>query len=329
MTTLRDTGIVIIGRNEGARLITCLSSLEQSELPVVYVDSGSTDGSIEAAERFGARVVRLPLDRPFTAGRARNAGFEYLTGLHPELQCIQFVDGDCQVAAGWLDFAREHLQSHPRDALVCGRRKEIHPEQSLYNQLCDIEWNTPVGEVEACGGDFMVRAQTFQDSQGFNPTLIAGEEPELCYRLRGQGWTIRRVDRLMTHHDAAMTGFGQWLRRSSRAGYAYAAGALLHRHDGNGYCRRENLRIIFWAAALPLAALLGALTVSPWMLALLLTYPLQFIRCMQQARSSAPEVPAGRYALFLLLGKWPEFYGQLLCLKRQLSGQQATLIEYK
>ena len=38
---------VVIGRNEGARLIACLDSLQGQVRRVVYVDSGSTDGRIK------------------------------------------------------------------------------------------------------------------------------------------------------------------------------------------------------------------------------------------------------------------------------------------
>jgi GT2 family glycosyltransferase len=329
MTEATTLGIVIIGRNEGERLVGCLNSLQDSAAPVVYVDSGSTDGSIEAAERSGATVVLLPQDQPFTAGRARNLGFRSLTELHPELEWVQFVDGDCQVADDWLSFARNYLQTHPADAIVCGRRKEMHPEQSLYNRMCDFEWNTPVGEADACGGDFMVVAKAFVDIDGFNNRLIAGEEPELCFRLRQQGWKIYRADKMMTHHDAAMTHFGQWLRRTTRAGYAYAARAALHRHVPGGFCRRENLRIFFWAAALPLAILAAAALVSGWFSLILLAYPAQYLKLWIWVRRSDPEMPAPRFALLLLIGKWPEFGGQLIFLSRWLRGAEQTLIEYK
>ena len=240
---------------------------------------------------------------------------------------MQFVDGDCRVAEGWLAFATDFLRSRPDTAIVCGRRKEIHPEHSLYNLLCDIEWNTPVGEAEACGGDFMVRARVFSDVSGFNPDLIAGEEPEMCFRMRSRGWKIHRAAPLMTLHDAAMTRFGQWLRRSSRSGYAYAARGALHWHTG--YCRRENLCIAFWAGLLPVLSLLGALLFTPWCLLLLLLYPLQYARLAQHTRRVDPGADAAVYALFLVLGKWPEFYGQLVYLLRRLRGQRPTLIEYK
>ena len=321
--------VVVIGRNEGPRLVRCLDSLAGRGTLLVYVDSGSTDKSLDEARSRGALVVELEHDRPFTAGRARNSGFRAARKAAPGIRYVQFVDGDCEVANGWLDFAAAHLDQHPRTAIVCGRRKERFPERTVYNRLCDIEWDTPVGETDACGGDFMARAEAFAAVDGFNDMIIAGEEPELCFRLSAAGWGITRVDQLMTIHDAGITRLGQWARRSSRAGYAYAARAALHWRAPGGYCRRENLRIIFWAAALPAAALLGSLFLTPWSALLMLAYPLQFLRIRRQVQGEHPTAPAGTFAFFLLLGKWPEFWGQLMFLARLVSGREQRLIEYK
>lgn len=322
-------GGVVIGRNEGERLVRCLKSLLGSEAPLVYVDSGSSDGSPERAAELGAEVVKLPDDLPFTAARARNAGFARLMSSHPDVTYVQFVDGDCEIVHDWLAFAVDFLERNPDVAIVCGRRKERYPQASIYNLLCDIEWDTPVGEAESSGGDFLVRASVFQAVRGFTDDLIAGEEPEMCYRMRKLGWKVYRADRLMTLHDAAMSRFGQWVKRTSRAGYAYAARAALHLRDGGRYCWRENLRISAWAFGIPLVIALSALTISPWAALLLLVYPLNVLRLARQTRKRKPGSAALAYAFFTTLGKWPEFYGQVLFLVRGLRRQQQRIIEYK
>src|ERR1700733_8869724 len=70
-------GVVVIGRNEGQRLITCLQSLSDATA-VIYVDSNSTDGSVKAAQDRNINIIELDLSVPFTAARARNAGFTRL-----------------------------------------------------------------------------------------------------------------------------------------------------------------------------------------------------------------------------------------------------------
>ena len=329
MVSSSNIGLVVIGRNEGARLVRSLESVAGRVHSVVYVDSGSTDDSVAEAEQRGARVVDLPMGQPVTAGRARNAGFTALLEADPDLNFIQFIDGDCALAPDWLDTARDFLEAHPTHAIVCGHRQELHPEHTLYNRLCDLEWYGPAGDAEACGGDFMVRADVFAEVSGFNPILIAGEEPEMCHRIRRAGYRVHRLDASMTYHDAAMTHFRQWARRTSRSGYAYAARAALHWRDGTRFGWRENGRIVIWAALLPLASLVAAIALSPWWLLLLLLYPLQVIRQWRRLGREQPNQPVVAAALFVVLGKWPEFHGQCLFLARALTRREQRLIEYK
>src|SRR5207248_7579001 len=129
----------------------------------------------------------------------------------------------------WLERAEQELKVRPEVAVVCGRRRERFPEGSVYNRLCDMEWDTPVGEAESCGGDAMMRVKAVRATGGYRAALIAGEEPELCLRLREAGWKVLRLDAEMTLHDAAMTRFGQWWKRAVRAGHAFAEVSWLHR----------------------------------------------------------------------------------------------------
>ena len=153
MLHLKRIGLVVIGRNEGERLRQCLLSGIGKVAHIVYVDSGSTDGSIELARALGVDVVELDLSTPFTAARARNAGFAHLLQKDAQLEFVQFVDGDCEVVEGWIGSALAQLEAQSDVAVVCGRRRERFPEQSIYNRLCDMEWDTPIGEAKACGGD--------------------------------------------------------------------------------------------------------------------------------------------------------------------------------
>lgn len=327
MTQRHSIGVVAIGRNEGLRLGQCLLSVAHFAGTVVYVDSGSTDGSVELAHNLGAAVVALNLDTPFTAGRARNAGFRHLRQLAPELRHVQFVDGDCQIAADWLDKAAGFLDAHPGIAAVCGRRRERHPGHSIYNRLCDIEWDTPVGEARACGGDFMARVDAFESVRGFSAGLIAGEEPELCVRLRAAGWRIWRLDKEMTLHDAAMQHFGQWWRRTLRGGYAFAQGSSLHGAAPERHWVRESRSAWFWGLGIPLISLAAVAVWGAWGWSLLLIYPLQFLRlALREGLSARSHWWRGG---FLLLGKFPEMFGQLKFIMHRRAGSQPPLIEYK
>lgn len=318
-STPRRVGAVIIGRNEGARLVACLASFPDWVRPLVYVDSGSTDGSVAAARAAGAEVVALDMSQPFTAARARNEGFARLRALGaPEF--VQFVDGDCRMQPGWLEAAEAFLAARPSVAVVCGRRREIHPEASVWNRLCDAEWDTPLGQASACGGDALMRVAAVAKVGGYDPGLIAGEEPELCVRLRQAGWEVWRIDQEMTLHDAAMTRIGQWWKRTRRSGHAFAEGAAMHGAPPERHWVAETRRAVLWGAVLPLVTLLG-LVVTPWAGLLLLAYPLQILRLSRRL--------GWERAAFLVLGKIPEAQGVLEYHLNRVRRRRAGLIEYK
>ncbi len=316
-----SVGAVIIGRNEGARLARCLASLGAMAAPVIYVDSGSTDDSVQLARAAGAEVVTLALDRPFTAARARNAGLAALADHATPPDFVQLVDGDCELRDGWIATARAFLENHPQAAVICGRRRERHPEASLYNRLIDREWDTPVGQTRACGGDALMRRDAVEAVGRYNPDLIAGEEPELCVRLRQAGWQIWRLDAEMTWHDAELTRFGQWWTRARRAGHAYAEGAALHGAPPERHNVAQTRRALLWTGG-SLLVLLAGLWLGPWVWLALLGWPLQIARLARRLGDPTQ-------AAFLMLAKWPEALGVLSYWQGQLSGRRQGLIEYK
>lgn len=322
MTETARVGAVIIGRNEGPRLVACLTSVCAAvDGPVIYVDSGSVDDSVAAARAAGAEVVNLDTSEGFTAARARNAGLARLRDRADPPDLVQLIDGDCALREGWIATARAFLAAHPDVAVACGRRRERCPGTSLYNRLTDAEWDTPVGEARACGGDALMRRAALEAVGGYDPTLIAGEEPELCVRLRQAGWRIWRLDAEMTWHDAAMTRFSQWWRRTRRAGHAFAEGAARHGRPPERHNVAQTRRALIWGAGLPMMILVGGL-ISPWALMLALLWPIKALRLV--ARGTDPA-----RAAFLTIGNIPEALGVLEYHLKRMRGQRSHLIEYK
>lgn len=333
MKRVADVGIVAIGRNEGERLTRCLESLGGAPLDnVVYVDSGSADASVANARQRGAAVVELDLSVPFSAARARNAGFRRLQEGGALPRYVQFVDGDCEITPGWLEFAAQALDARPGTAAVAGWLRERAPERSIYNRLGDLEWNfSGAGEVEAVGGIFMIRREAFEAVGGFDRSVAAGEEPELCQRLRRAGWRIERLDRDMARHDLAMTRFSQWWRRVVRFGHGSADVA---QRFGVAKFRRQNARARAWAAWLALTvAMLGA-ALAGWAplvpaLVLLALWPAQVARIgIRTWRAGQPPGVALAYAVFTMLAFVPQVQGQLLYLADRVARRGQRLIEY-
>lgn len=327
---LSEIGVVIIGRNEGQRLARCLRSVSNAQ-SIVYVDSGSQDGSVCLARSSGAVVMELDLSAPFTAARARNAGYRCLRETHPHVRHVQFVDADCEIAPTWIGTAHAYMSRDEQTAAVCGDLLEREPERSLYNRLCELEWKGVSGEVKACGGIVAVRCDAFEAVKGFDDSLIAGEEPELCYRLRTAGWKIVRLPEPMATHDAAITSFKQWWRRTIRAGHAYAERAWLHRRAADRPWSREVYRDLTWGLLVPAIAVGGAGLTNGATLSLLLLYPIWMCRIYRGRRRSRLDDRrrALLFAAFCMLGKVPSAVGQILFHWRRIRRRPRTLIEYK
>ena len=84
---------------------------------IVYVDSGSNDGSVQRARHLGADVIELDMRVPFTAARARNVGFRRLREISPDIEYVQFVDGDCEL----IDRLARRCDFVPEPARRCRR----------------------------------------------------------------------------------------------------------------------------------------------------------------------------------------------------------------
>ena len=316
---------VLIGRNEGERLVACLRSMTTSAGRIVYVDSGSTDDSVAAARAAGAEVVQLDMSRPFTAARARNAGYAALVASGADY--VQFIDGDCRLVAGWIEAGRKALAEDASLGIVTGWRSEIHRDRSIYNALCDFEWRRPAGDIRTCGGDMMVRREAFEAVGGFDDTVIAAEDDDFCVRIRKAGWKIRRLPVEMTRHDAAMVRFGQWWQRAVRSGHGFAQVGALH----PDYFVTERRRVLIFGGVLPAIVLVGLLTGAGWLVAAVVgLYALSYVRTVMGLRREGLPLPeALGHAIFLSLSKFPNLQGMLTYWLRRMRRRNMEIIEYK
>jgi len=326
-----SVAVVAIGRNEGFRLTRCLNSLEGRVEHFVYVDSGSTDGSAEGARELGAEVVVLDSSRPFTAARGRNAGLARLLDLLPSLELVQFIDGDCELQPGWLETASAYLEANTGVAAVTGRRREQAPQASPYNRLADMEWDTPVGEATAFGGDVMLRTSVLREVSGYDESLIAGEDPDLSFRIRRSGGRVVRLDQEMTLHDANMHHFGEYWRRQVRGGHAYAELVWLHGIAADPSSSRSVISIAAWAGLLPAMAVALAWPTSGLSLGLLSLHSLLWLRIFRAKRKQGNAArDSALYASACIVGKFAQLRGMILyAWTRFFRRKRSALIEYK
>ena len=330
LVRLQDTGIVVIGRNEGERLRRCLATCLPQVRRVVYADSGSSDGSVDLARELGANVVELDMSIPGNAARGRNAGLEALLAAEPRLAYCLFIDGDCELVEGFLERAREAFEGDARLGIVCGRRSELRPQDSLYNRLVDCEWNTPVGPLDAAGGDALVGVSAFRAAGGYDENMSCGEDPEFSYRVRRAGYGILRIDADMTRHDVALERFAAWWKRHGRGGYAYAHGCALHWREPERFNLKICLSIVTYGLALPVVALASL----PWLGAhaswMVLAYVRLAWRLASHRRAQGDAFgPSILYAAFIVPGKFAECFNLLQCARDLVFRRRSLVLEYK
>ena len=327
-----NIGVVIIGRNEGERLRRCLQSVNSWSDRIVYVDSGSTDGSVTLARDLSAEVCELDLSTPFSAARARNEGFAWLLRRYPEIRFVQFIDGDCMLAQGWLNAAGATLSMNNDYAAVIGHLQELYPDASPYNRMCAMEWKSPAGDLTnfgALGGISMIRASVFEQLGGFNAKVIAGEDSELGVRMALAGFKVTKIDHPMAVHDANMHSFSQWWKRTVRSGHATGQRAYLNGKSVVRDCIRERNSIWFWGVGLPLLMVITAAPTGGLSLLLLFGYPVLGARVYRYRRKRGDsKSDALLYAFYIVLGKFAEAIGLLKFYLNRLR-ERYEIIEYK
>lgn len=326
--------VVVIGRNEGQRLARCLESIQAirrltGSIELIYVDSGSTDGSPQLAESFGAKAIVLRTDHP-TAALGRETGWRNASS-----EFVLFLDGDTVLHPDFPVRALDAITSDPMIAAVWGHLREIHPEHSLYNRVLDLDWIFPLGEISLCGGNVLMRRRALEVSGGYDTSLIAGEEPEMCCRIRAHGYRIFHVDIPMVGHDLAMTRFQQYWKRSLRTGHAYAEVSRLYRGTENAFWEKERVsnlvRGAFWTLSPWIALLaslffLSAIPIAVWCGIFLLLS----LRSAWSARwKSRDPIALLLYGMHSHFQQIPIFIGQLQFERGLRQGKRKSLIEYK
>lgn len=321
--------MVIIGRNEGERLERCIQSVQAIEgwvpAEVLYVDSGSTDASPERAAKLGATVLPLA-PGAFTAARARNLGWRHSTG-----RLLLFLDGDTILNSNFPIAALTELQKSLQNAAAWGHRRELCPCLSVYVRVLDLDWIYPPGDSPYCGGDVLIRREALEAVDGFDDSLIAGEEPEMCRRMGKLGWRIQHIDHPMTLHDLAITRFSQYWRRSQRAGYAYAAVSARFRAVSDPFwsddARRNRVRGLFWlfSPVVAVATSVAFRSLWPFTIWLLLLLALAARSAMLNRWRRASASTLLLYGFHSHLQQIPIFFGQL----QFLFNRNKVLMEYK
>jgi len=321
--------IVVIGRNEGSRLVRCLRSVASLtpvdfDIETIYVDSNSSDDSLTAAASFGAKTLLLEDSTP-SAAKARNKGWRHAKG-----DWVLFLDGDTELYPDFLEQAIAAIRD-PKVAVVCGRIHESRPDQSIYVRALDLDWVNASGSVDFCGGNALFRRDVLCRTSGFDPNLIAGEEPELCQRIRHLGYLICQLPIPMVKHDLGIVSFTGYWRRSFRSGYAYAEISQRFITDKYPLWKYESRRNLMHGLLL-IVILTLSLTPILWpysWIACTSLLGLLVIRTMQRTRIRCADWGTRLiYAIHSQVSQIPILLGQTAFHLDRLRGAKRGIVEY-
>ncbi|GAA2913332.1 glycosyltransferase [Streptosporangium fragile] len=191
--------VVVATRDRGDDLER---SLPRHEGPVILVDNGSADGTLDAVRRRFPQVEIVELGRNLGAP-ARNTGVRLAATPY-----VAFADDDSWWAPGALERAADVLDAHPRLGLLAGHVL-VGPEERP-DPICRQMAASPLG-VEpdlpgpsvlgflACGA--VVRREAYLAAGGFDDVVFFfGEEERLALDLAAAGWGLAYVEDVVAHH---------------------------------------------------------------------------------------------------------------------------------
>jgi glycosyltransferase involved in cell wall biosynthesis len=190
--------LVIIGKNEAQFIQSAIASALEASAhvapsEVLYVDSASTDHTIERAQAFPIRILQLRPEWTLTPSAGRYTGFRHAKG-----EYVFFIDGDTEIEGPWLASAIEFLEAHRDYGGVAGVLNEVWLDRdgnrvggkaNLYGQ----DLNVQVCDMKSLGGIAIYRRSALERAGCFNPFIPAGEEYELGLRLRLAGFKVARL----------------------------------------------------------------------------------------------------------------------------------------
>jgi rhamnosyltransferase len=215
--------VVIPVKDGGDDLVRCLDAIGRQQVDdqveVVVVDSGSTDGSAERAERSGARVQSIPAGE-FHHGRTRNLGARLASG-----DTLVFTSQDAYAATdSWLARLTAPLRGDERVAGVYGRQlphADARPPEQYF--LDFLYGPAPRRQQIASEDDLSFEATLFSnvnsamprriwEAYPFSEEIVMSEDQEWSRRVLLNGYAVVYEPEAVVHHSHAYTVTGAMRR---------------------------------------------------------------------------------------------------------------------
>ncbi|MFC9996217.1 mycofactocin biosynthesis glycosyltransferase MftF [Nocardia sp. NPDC127526] len=255
LPAVEDVTVIVPVHNDGAGLSRLLAALRGHT--VIVVDDGSDRPvRVPASRGTRCRVTVLRRDRRHGPAAARNFGLRAAA-----TEFVAFLDPDVVPRTGWLEVMLGHF-SDPKVALVAPRILAADPDSTLLARYehtrgslhrgrreSAVQAHGPVPYVPSTA--LLVRRAALLAEGGFDESMAAGGDIDLCWRLDRAGWRLRYEPAARVAHSNPVT-LRKWFAHKMTHGTGVAP--LGQRHAGMA----APLSIPIWTAVT--ALLLGTLT---------------------------------------------------------------------
>ena len=213
--------IIIVSYNKREDITRCLQSVRETAhatFEVIVVDNASTDGSADAATRFG-EVIVVRSSENLGFGGGCNLGASRERGEH-----LVFLNPDTVVDPNWLGELIKPLDARPRVGLVTSKILMLNDPKRINTcgntvHLTGLTLCRGLGDSSATfgsdedvdavsGAAFAIRRDVFQSMGGFDETMfLYMEDTDLSVRARLAGWESRFAAQSVVYHDYSLKMF--------------------------------------------------------------------------------------------------------------------------
>lgn len=312
---------VIIGLNVERFIRGCVTSiyaqtLYNSDWEIIYVDSSSSDKTLELVREFNnITIVHLDDEKP-NAAKARNAGWKIA-----KYNWVHFLDADSYLKPDWIGSIHREMQGKQ---ILSGGLVEREPHKNYFHEMADLDWQQSLGNIsgntaaksKSFGGNVMIKKEILLETGGFNEDLFAGEDSDLSYRIREKGYSIYFFPKIMASHDIQTGNMKSYTKRIFRTGIVYTSLAVKYMGKKEKLFLKEVVRLSANSIFLISGILVLGLTEFTFTGLLLTAIPLKiFARNIKKDRPISVSV---KYNFHLLMCYIIQFMGSLRFMYDQL-----------
>lgn len=214
--------VIIPTYNSDRLLAKCLESLKRQRwknVEIIVADDGSTDTTLDIAEKYECNVIRNP-----RRGRAeaKNEGMRLSSGKY-----LLFVDSDMELTRDVISECVRLADQDPHVGAI------IIPEHSVgssfWVKVRDFERSFYSGSVVESARFFP--ANLAKEVGGFEEGLVFFEESTLPYKIQRKKYRVlQRAEAVILHHEEHFS-IATWLRKK----FYYGKTIRLYSHKYGGY----------------------------------------------------------------------------------------------